>query len=77
MTPTAHDAQCESELTSHGYTACLCSERKNESLTAERDQLLTALCEATNGWACYAKRKIEHDEITRLHGVIAKSRRQP
>ncbi len=27
--------------------------------------------EATNGWACYAKRKIEHDEIARLHRDIA------
>lgn len=28
---------------------------------------LTLAAEATNGWACYAKRNIEHDEITRLH----------
>lgn len=27
--------------------------------------------EATNGWACYAKRQIEHDEIARLHREIA------
>lgn len=26
--------------------------------------------EATNGWACYAKRAIEHDEIARLHREI-------
>ena len=26
--------------------------------------------EATNGWACYAKRKIEHDDIARLHREI-------
>lgn len=35
--------------------------------------LVTALRlakEATNGWACYAKRKIELDEIARLHGEI-------
>ncbi len=25
---------------------------------------------ATNGWACYAKRKVEHDEIARLHREI-------
>ena len=24
---SAHDAQCESELTSHGYTPCRCAER--------------------------------------------------
>lgn len=27
--------------------------------------------EATNGWACHAKRQIEHDEIARLHREIA------
>lgn len=27
--------------------------------------------EATNGWACYAKREIEHNEISRLHRAIA------
>ncbi len=26
--------------------------------------------EATNGWACFAKRNCEHDEITRLHKAI-------
>lgn len=26
--------------------------------------------EATNGWACYAKREIEHREIARLHKAI-------
>lgn len=24
----SHDAECESELTSHGYTPCRCDERK-------------------------------------------------
>lgn len=28
--------------------------------------------EATNGWACYAKRQAEHDEIARLHREIAR-----
>lgn len=32
--------------------------------------------EATNGWACYAKRKIELDEIARLHSAIAKAESQ-
>ena len=27
--------------------------------------------EATNGWACYAKRESEHKEIARLHREIA------
>ena len=26
--------------------------------------------EATNGWACYAKRKIEHDDISRIHRAL-------
>jgi hypothetical protein len=28
--------------------------------------------EATNGWACYAKSKREHEEIARLHRDLAK-----
>jgi hypothetical protein len=27
LRPRTHDAECESELTSHGYTACQCGER--------------------------------------------------
>jgi hypothetical protein len=42
-------------------------------MQTQRDELLTALREATFGWACYAKRQIEHDEIARLHRVIAKA----
>jgi hypothetical protein len=38
---------------------------------AERPDVIAAAVrlamEATNGWACYAKRKIELDEIGRLH----------
>lgn len=41
-----------------------------QTLTAERDGLRTLAKEATNGWACYASRKIEHDEIARLHREI-------
>ncbi len=33
--------------------------------------------EATNGWACYAKRQIEHDEIARLHRDIAELEAAP
>jgi len=39
----------------------------------EREKLARALRlakEATNGWACYAKRKAEHAEIARLHRAI-------
>ncbi len=31
--------------------------------------------EATNGWACYAKRKAEHDNIAHLHREIAQLER--
>ena len=44
------------------------------SAAAERephDVVLRLAKEATNGWACYAKRKIEHEEIARLHREIA------
>lgn len=40
----------------------------------ERARLAEALrlaTEATNGWACYAKRKIEHNDIARLHREIS------
>ena len=48
--------------------------------THERlDAALRLAREATNGWACYAKRKIELDEIARLHrelDAVAKVRRR-
>ncbi len=40
------------------------------ALRAELDRMRTLAKEATNGWACYAKRKIEHDGIARLHREI-------
>jgi hypothetical protein len=40
------------------------------AVIAQRDELLRIAKGATNGWACYAKRKIEHDEIARLHDAI-------
>ncbi len=49
------------------------------NLVAADDCLIKALRlarEATNGWACYAKRKIEHDAIARLHQEIAMLERQ-
>lgn len=33
-------------------------------------EALTTAREATNGWACYARTKMEHAEIARLHLVI-------
>jgi hypothetical protein len=42
---------------------------------AEREAIRQALSlarQAANGWACYAKRKIELDEIARLHNEIIK-----
>lgn len=35
------------------------------------EQAIRLALEATNGWACYAQRQIEHDEISRLHREIA------
>ena len=33
-------------------------------------QTRTLALEAVNGWACYAKRKIEHDDISRIHAAL-------
>lgn len=33
-------------------------------------RLKTLAKQATNGWACFARRDIEHDEIARLHQAI-------
>lgn len=41
-----------------------------EAAEARADQLRRLAKEATNGWACYAKRKIEHEDIARLHHEI-------
>jgi prepilin-type processing-associated H-X9-DG protein len=30
-----HDSQCETELTSHGYTPCRCAERSGEPPSAD------------------------------------------
>jgi hypothetical protein len=40
---------------------------------SEQDQLAAAVKlarEAANGWACYAKRRREHEEITRIHRAL-------
>jgi len=45
--------------------------RTNEAALIEQLAVAVRLAkEATNGWACYATRKIEHDEIARLHRAI-------
>lgn len=46
------------------------SESRLTSLTQAQHRLMKLAKEATNGWACYAKRKIEHDDIARLHREI-------
>lgn len=38
--------------------------------TEERDRLRRLAKEATNGWASYARTKLEHNEIARLHREI-------
>jgi hypothetical protein len=47
------------------------AEAETARLRAALADVLCLAKEATNGWACYAKRKIEHDEIARLHREIA------
>lgn len=39
-------------------------------LQEELEKTLRLAKEATNGWACYATRQSEHDEIARLHQAI-------
>ena len=48
-------------------------------MRSDSDLLLRALRlakEATNGWAVYAKRKAEHDNIAQLHKEIAAIERE-
>ncbi len=45
-----------------------------EPPTAQKDEALRLAERATNGWACYAKRDIEHEEIARLHEAIRRLR---
>ena len=42
-----------------------------DAITKQRDALLKLATEATNGWACFARTRNEHDEIARLHHAIA------
>lgn len=49
----------------------LSAEQQIARLTAERDTALRIAAEATNGWACFAKRQSEHDDIARLHREIS------
>lgn len=42
----------------------------------ELELALTIAKNATNGWACYARRQNEHDEIARLHNAISESERR-
>lgn len=41
-----------------------------EGVVASIEELKRLAKEATNGWACFAKQKREHDEIARLHREI-------
>lgn len=40
------------------------------ALVEQREKLMTLAREAANGWACYAKRKIELDDIGRIHQAL-------
>lgn len=55
------------------------SEERAAAIAAWRKELELTLVlarNATNGWACYAKRQIEHDEIARLHNAISEVERR-
>ncbi len=41
-----------------------------EQVEQERDEARKLAREATNGWATYATRRIEHDDIRRLHNAL-------
>lgn len=45
-------------------------EQENARLRTALETMQRLAKEATNGWACYARRQIEHDDITRLHREI-------
>lgn len=55
---------------------CKCTDFVLSSFGQQRDsdlafRALRLAKEATNGWACYAKRQAEHDNIAHLHREIA------
>jgi hypothetical protein len=62
-------AACACQHDGRGTLVNECEE--HQKIRDERDALLRLAKHATNGWACYASRKIEHDEIARLHRDIA------
>lgn len=41
------------------------------ALSPHSERAIRLAKEAVNGWACYAKKNVEHDEIARLHSEIA------
>ncbi len=62
-----HEIMCPT-LTKKGPCNCAAQVVVTDPLT----EALTLARRATNGWACYAKREIEHREITSLHQEISK-----
>ena len=65
--PAEHDKQMIRRLDEWSSTAYHIADAGRETLAAA----LRLAAEATNGWACYAKRDIEHRDIARLHQAIA------
>jgi hypothetical protein len=45
-----------------------------EAADARLQEALSLAKQATNGWACYATREIEHKGISRLHAAIDAAR---
>lgn len=56
-----------------------CREQRSRAEVAEAEcgRLRLLATEATNGWACYAKREIEHAEIARLHQALTSTPASP
>ena len=65
-------ANCACQHDGRGTLVNECEE--HQKIREQRDEFIRLVKEATNGWACYAKRHVEHDEIARLHSAIAKNR---
>ena len=73
-----HDPRCpfnETDVGPRQAWPCLrCQMQAAEAREAALREALTTTKrlarEATNGWACYAKRKIEHDDISRIHRAL-------
>lgn len=71
---------CADDDARHGYAICPQHGERNKPLPSVGsvpreappavEQALSLARQAVNGWACYAKRQVEHDDIARLHKAL-------